>query len=562
MTALSARLAQICGDFSMAEEIKICTQMPIDPKMIEEAARRAVAENPANATAHRYMMAKLNLGSISDMPPREYLALPTGKMWMPGRTLRVKLRGGSDFVRSKVKQFALEWLNYANIKLVFVDDDNAELRVGFDPGGSWSHIGTDNLTIPTTLNTMNFGWFVDNTPDDEFSRTVIHEFGHALGCIHEHQSPDANIPWNKDAVYAYYLQYDGWNRAQVDVNIFDLYSSSSTQFSQFDSSSIMLYSIPASLTYGGFSIPPNRVLSSTDKQFIGQMYPEALLLFYQQAGETGQIVLRGTNDLTTWTTDVPLNGVRSFEGVAAAAYRGKTYLIHQNRDYYGSLKYNVADGGNWSEDRTVANTAGITGNPAAIAFNDKLYCLYQGVGNNGRVLYNVFDGSFWSGELPVQNTAGMSSSPCVVVFGGKLYCFYEGVGNNGRVLYNVFDGVAWSGEQIVSNTSGMSSSPGAAVFNGKIYLFYQGVGNGGVFLYNVFDGNAWSGQQQVPNTPGISSQPAAFAFGGKVYCFHQGVNNNGQLWFSAFDGATWSGDTLIPNISLAAGAGPAVFPTS
>jgi hypothetical protein len=100
------------------------------------------------------------------------------------------------------------------------------------------------------------------------------------------------------------------------------------------------------------------------------------------------------------------------------------------------------------------------------------------------------------------------------------------------------------------------------VFNGKIYLFYQGVGNGGVFLYNVFDGNAWSGQQQVPNTPGISSQPAAFAFGGKVYCFHQGVNNNGQLWFSAFDGATWSGDTLIPNISLAAGAGPAVFPTS
>ncbi len=56
---------------------------------------------------------------------------------------------------------------------------------------------------------MNFGWFDDSTPDNEFSRTVIHEFGHALGCVHEHSSPAATIPWNRDAVYAYYLATQG-----------------------------------------------------------------------------------------------------------------------------------------------------------------------------------------------------------------------------------------------------------------------------------------------------------------------------------------------------------------
>lgn len=60
-------------------------------------------------------------------------------------------------------------------------------------GGSWSYIGTDALHLPKESASMNLG-FVD-------AATVMHEFGHALGLIHEHQSPfKGGYEWNKEEV--------------------------------------------------------------------------------------------------------------------------------------------------------------------------------------------------------------------------------------------------------------------------------------------------------------------------------------------------------------------------
>jgi hypothetical protein len=163
----------------------------------------------------------------------------------------------------------------------------AQIRVNFVNGkGSWSIIGkasekysinpnTGNSYVSNSGTTMNFGWFNSYTSDEEFSRTVIHEFGHAIGLIHEHQAPTANISWNKPAVYNYYLQTQGWTKKEVDRNIFFKYSKSSTQYSKYDKLSIMHYAIPAFLLLDPTQVVGwNLYLSDIDKSFIPTIYPK------------------------------------------------------------------------------------------------------------------------------------------------------------------------------------------------------------------------------------------------------------------------------------------------
>ena len=172
-------------------------------------------------------------------------------------------------------QVAQEWNQYANIRLEFGSDPDAELRVSFRQRGSWSYIGTDALMIGPSEPTINFGWLTPSSADDEVQRVVLHEFGHALGCIHEHSSPAAEIPWDKEAVYRYYAgPPNNWTKDQVDGNLFEKYDHTTTQFSAFDRDSIMLYPIPEEHTIGDYQVGWNRALSATDKDFVGRLYPK------------------------------------------------------------------------------------------------------------------------------------------------------------------------------------------------------------------------------------------------------------------------------------------------
>ena len=101
---------------------------------------------------------------------------------------------------------------------------------------------------------------------------MLHEFGHALGCLHEHQSPVAGINWDKPAVYEYCEALNPpWDKEYVDKNIFEIYNTNQTLFTPFDPTSIMIYPIPKGLTTDGFEVGWNSELSQTDKDFIKEM---------------------------------------------------------------------------------------------------------------------------------------------------------------------------------------------------------------------------------------------------------------------------------------------------
>lgn len=206
----------------------------------------------------------------------DHLALRKDAFWPNGKRLKVRFLNGTTFLQNKVKYFAQTWEKYANIDFQFVASGDAEIRVAFrwgGDGGSWSYLGTDNLRIDKDKPTMNYGWFSENTRDDEFQRTVTHEFGHALGCIHEHQSPAGTIKWNEAKVIADSKATQGWDEVKTRQQIINKYRATQTTNSQFDRNSIMCYFFPAAWTLDGQGTPDNRVLSETDKAFIGKMYP-------------------------------------------------------------------------------------------------------------------------------------------------------------------------------------------------------------------------------------------------------------------------------------------------
>lgn len=235
---------------------------------------------PEHAAPERTMMERalreLNPSAISS---GTRMAMPLLKKWPMAKEVNCRFLDGSPTQRKKVEDKAHIWEQYANIKFKFIETGPAEVRISFsaDPG-SWSAVGTDALNstyFPLHQPTMNYGWLKDDTDDTEYNRVVVHEFGHALGAIHEHQSPVAKLKWNTDEVYRVFSGPPNfWSREDIDHNILERYSRTQMNWTAFDEKSIMLYSFPGSLFKNGKGTAENTDLSENDKEFMGTMYPK------------------------------------------------------------------------------------------------------------------------------------------------------------------------------------------------------------------------------------------------------------------------------------------------
>lgn len=208
------------------------------------------------------------------------MAVPLAKRWTNGAELKCRFLDGSKKMRTKVEAVAHEWETHANIKFKFVKTGTAEIRISFfADAGSWSAVGTDALHkeyFPLHQPTMNYGWLRDDTKDSEYSRVVLHEFGHALGVIHEHQAPKFDRVWNRAKVLeAFSGPPNFWDTRDIEHNILQKYSPQGMAFSKFDPDSIMLYFFPAELFSDGKGpTKENHSLSDTDKAMMRKLYPK------------------------------------------------------------------------------------------------------------------------------------------------------------------------------------------------------------------------------------------------------------------------------------------------
>ncbi|RXF68829.1 M12 family metallopeptidase [Arcticibacter tournemirensis] len=208
----------------------------------------------------------------------ERAVLRKGTKWANGKTLKVFFMNGSSYLRNKVITYARRWANHANLHFVVTNNKaESDIRVGFKINrdrGSWSYLGKDADRYRKGKQTMNFGWFNRKTEESELRRTIIHEFGHAIGLAHEHLSPVSTINWDKPKVYDYYMgPPNNWTRKQVDDNVLNRYKPRDVRNTKYDPLSIMHYPVDPALTTDGQAVGENTTLSDKDKNFIKRIYP-------------------------------------------------------------------------------------------------------------------------------------------------------------------------------------------------------------------------------------------------------------------------------------------------
>jgi hypothetical protein len=222
-------------------------------------------------SAHIPSLPSHNLKEIDG--PYTALAVSSNWHWCNGTSLHVRFLNRNEKLEGLVQKAAKTWEKYANIKFIFDGAEEAEIRILFKEGlrGGSSLVGKprDDEHQLFSEPTMYLGSLLSS--DDEFRRTVLHEFGHALGCIHEHSSPTANIKWNKEIVIKWFKE-EGYSEEWVEKNLFERYDNDSYQATFFDQHSIMIYPIKygwaKNIPYIGYP----QDLSDSDKMLIRRLY--------------------------------------------------------------------------------------------------------------------------------------------------------------------------------------------------------------------------------------------------------------------------------------------------
>jgi hypothetical protein len=238
-----------------------------------------------------------------------------------GTRLSICFDGGEEALRERIVTIAAEWSQFGGVTFnagspgafstCAPDDRSTNIRIGFREAGYWSVVGN---TPTTDAHTMNFEALDTDPPaDDEFKKTVLHEFGHSMGFEHEHQHPeggcDAEFDWN--TVYATLgAPPNNWSQEKVDFNLRSFRDSSAYGLSPVDRSSIMHYTLPSWMFKTGTSskcyVAETLDLSTMDKQGVAKYYPPQ------------------------YTTTTAANEATSLEKIAAAlpkdAAEAKAYL--------------------------------------------------------------------------------------------------------------------------------------------------------------------------------------------------------------------------------------------
>ncbi|KAJ7714749.1 hypothetical protein B0H16DRAFT_1899008 [Mycena metata] len=194
-------------------------------------------------------------------------------MWNNGATISYSFMDGTSEQTRKVENTIAEWTWYANVTFLQLPfgDSSAAVRITFAGGAAWSYIGNTARSKRSTVPTMALGWISDTTEFPDYERgTILHEFGHLLGLLHEHQGPAAAraFRWKEAEVLKWYRKH-GYTDTFIRENVLFPYNETHVScYSAFDKDSIMVYRINPEFNCEGLTANLNNNLSDMDKAYM------------------------------------------------------------------------------------------------------------------------------------------------------------------------------------------------------------------------------------------------------------------------------------------------------
>jgi hypothetical protein len=254
-----------------------------------------VAIDPKVPDTSKYALLPQSLGKDAQAPARA--VLDQMKVWGAGVTLEICFAEPATVtMRKRIADAAKEWEKWSSLHFDFGSPDEPrmcdpkqtyDITIGFRGDGAYSYTGIDSKGKMPSMNLQHLddekARIAQN--EREVKRIVLHEFGHAIGLEHEHQSPEAHcsdeIDW--PTAEKYYKDRLGWPPETVHENLETMAvpiraAKDSLQISGYDKQSIMQYALPAEIFKEGRAAPcfstTNYDLSPTDKKWVAGLYPD------------------------------------------------------------------------------------------------------------------------------------------------------------------------------------------------------------------------------------------------------------------------------------------------
>jgi hypothetical protein len=203
----------------------------------------------------------------------------------------VSFLDGTDDQKREVESYAWEWVERAGlpIRWVFGDESRQNIRIRFSDEGdtvnNWSWPGNRasrrshaDLSKPDQTS-MLLNVYHQKAKREERRQTTLHEFGHALGLMHEQLHPDSGFNFREDVIVKE-MKERGWCRPDEDclTKVRRQITEPATPdhacrgAPQYDEKSIMHYPIPERWLNRGKVTFRNSDLSKGDLNCVQSLY--------------------------------------------------------------------------------------------------------------------------------------------------------------------------------------------------------------------------------------------------------------------------------------------------